>query len=221
VLDIAVEVGARYDNPARFIKRARIVIKEPNLPSQEQFEAVLNNIKHKSVADLIRFVAYSGMRIGEASKVTWADVDFDKKQILVRGDEETGTKNWEVRQAPMIPEMRALLERLRDEKPECKPTDPVMNAKEFRGSVKTTCQKLNIPYFNHHAMRHLFVTRCLELGINVKLIAEWTGHKDGGALILKRYAHVRPAHAAEMAERVTFGKPEASNVVPMPQAEVA
>ena len=82
-----------------------------------------------------------------------------------------------------------------------------MSRKEFRGSVKTVCAKLGIPYFNHHAMRHLFITRCMELNINVGVIAAWVGHKDGGALILKRYSHVRPAHAAEMAEKVTFSNP--------------
>lgn len=221
VVDIAVESGARYDNPAKSIKRARIIIREPDLPSQEDFQRVLERIKHKTVADLIRFVAYSGMRIGEARKVTWQDVDFEKKQIAVRGDEMTGTKNWEVRRVPMIPDMKSLLERLRNEKPDRKPTDPVMNAREFRGSVKTACRKLGVPYFNHHAMRHLFITRCMELGINVSVIAEWTGHKDGGALILKRYSHVRPAHAAEMAERVTFSNPDPAKVLPLPQAEVA
>src|SRR5580765_5080003 len=114
VLDIAVESGARYDNPAIHIKRAKIVFQEPDLPSQEDFERVLNMVKHKTVADLIRFQAYSGMRISEAAKVTWQDVDFEREQIAVRGEAITGTKNWEVRRAPLIPEMRTLLERLRD-----------------------------------------------------------------------------------------------------------
>jgi len=221
VLAVAVDAGARYDNPARFIKRARIIVKEPELPSQEDFEKVLATIKHKTVADLVRFVAFSGMRISEAAKVTWQDVEFQNKKIVVRGDEFTGTKNWEPRRAPMIPEMRALLERLRDEKPDRKPTDRVMSAKEFRGSVKTACRKLGVRYFNHHAMRHLFITRCMELNIPIRTIAEWVGHKDGGALILKRYSHVRPAHSAEMAERVTFSNPDPAKVLPMPQAEVA
>ena len=49
------------------------------------------------------------MRIGEAAKVTWQDVDFEREANCVRGDELTGTKNWEVRRAPMIPEMKAYL----------------------------------------------------------------------------------------------------------------
>ena len=208
VLDIAIEHGARYDNPAKEIKRAKVTVDEPELPSQEQFEKVLAMIKHKTVADLIRFAAFSGMRISEIRKVTWQDVDFANKQIAVRGDEETATKNGEVRRAPMIPEMKVLLERLRDENPDRKPTDAVMSRKQFRGSVKTVCAKLGVPYFNHHDMRHLFITRCMEIGVNVSAIAKWVGHKDGGALILKRYSHVRPLHAAEMADKVTFSNPK-------------
>jgi integrase len=218
VLDIAVEAGARYDNPAKYIKRARVLVKELILPNQQNFEKVLAAIKHRSVADLVRFQAYSGMRISEAAKVTWNDVDFSAEQIVVRGDETTGTKNWEIRRAPMIPEMRALLERLRSEQPDAKGTDSVMTAKEFRGSVKTACRKLGVPYFNHHAMRHLFITRCMELNINVRLIADWVGHKDGGALILKRYSHVRPAHSMEMAKKVSFANPQSGNInTPSPE----
>jgi hypothetical protein len=47
--------------------------------------------------------------MGEAAKVTWADCDFEKKEITVRGDLETGTKNWTIRRVPMIPEMTELL----------------------------------------------------------------------------------------------------------------
>ena len=213
VLDVAIDKGARYDNPAKEIKRAKVVLKEIKLPSQEEFQKVLDTIKHKSVADLVRFTAYTGMRIGEVRKITWQDVDFEKKQIAVRGDDETGTKNWNRPYTPIIPELKTLLERLRDENPDRKPTDSVMARKEFRGSVKTVCAKLGIPYFNHHAMRHLFITRCMELNIPVSVIAKWVNHKDGGALILKRYSHVRPAHAAEMADRVTFSNPEPQAVV--------
>jgi hypothetical protein len=62
-------------------------------------------------------------------------------------------------------------------------------------------------------MRHLFITRCMELNIPVKTIADWVGHKDGGVLILQRYSHVRPAHSAEMADRVTFSNPKPQGAV--------
>jgi hypothetical protein len=53
----------------------------------------------------------------------------------------------------------------------------------------------------------MFITRCIELGIDVKVIAEWQGHSDGGKLILSTYSHVSNAHADEMAKKLTLPQP--------------
>jgi len=37
ILDICVEAGARYDNPARGLKRKRVLMRPPELPSHENF----------------------------------------------------------------------------------------------------------------------------------------------------------------------------------------
>lgn len=38
----------------------------------------------------------------EAANVTWADCDFAKSEITVRGDPDTGTKSGAIRTIPMI-----------------------------------------------------------------------------------------------------------------------
>lgn len=48
----------------------------------------------------------------------------------------------------------------------------------------------------------MFITRCIEKGIDVKVIAQWQGHQDGGKLILGTYSHVRNVHAEEMAKKL-------------------
>jgi site-specific recombinase XerD len=53
----------------------------------------------------------------------------------------------------------------------------------------------------------MFVTRALEKGVDVKVIAEWQGHKDGGKLILQTYSHVNPVHSNRMAQLLTFDQP--------------
>jgi len=207
ILDIAVESGAIYDNPARFIKRAKVQVKELALPTDANFEKVIAEIKHNKCKNLLRFLAYGGFRLREASNIRWADVDLDKGLITVRGDEKTRTKNGEIRRSPIIPDMRNLLTRLQIETPNRQPTDFVMQAKECHLSIKSACAKVGIPNFRHHDMRHYFITKCIECNVNPKVIAAWAGHKDGGVLILTRYAHVRPEHSNEMAQQVTFGKP--------------
>ena len=133
VLDIAVEAGARYDNPAIHIKRKKVRQKLLQLPSQKQFIELVNAIRNgdggwaERCADLVEFLAYGGCRKGEAARVNGRDCDFEKGEINVLGDPATGTKNWEIRRIPMIPDMRRLLERLKKERGEAEfLTKPVM-----------------------------------------------------------------------------------------------
>ena len=44
----------------------------------------------------------------------------------------------------------------------------------------------------------MFITRAIERGVDVKVIAQWQGHRDGGKLNLDTYSHVRPEHGERM-----------------------
>jgi integrase len=56
----------------------------------------------------------------------------------------------------------------------------------------------------HHDLRHLFATRCIESGVDIPTVSRWLGHRDGGALAMRTYGHLRDQHSTEMAQRVTF-----------------
>jgi integrase len=56
----------------------------------------------------------------------------------------------------------------------------------------------------HHDFRHLFATTCIESGIDIPTVSRWLGHKDGGALAMKTYGHLRREHAMEQAKKVRF-----------------
>ena len=109
LFEIGIEMGARYDNPARFINRASEHPKRLTLPEPDAFEQFITAVENAGggfsgrCADLIRFLAFGGFRKSEASNITWADCDIEKGEIIVRGDPETGTKNWNIRRVPMIP----------------------------------------------------------------------------------------------------------------------
>jgi integrase len=123
----------------------------------------------------------------------------------VRGDAETGTKNWTVRHVPMIPEMRQLLLDLRETRAEEPATARVMQVRECQGAITSACKRLGIPRFTHHDLRHLFATRCIESGVDIPTVSRWLGHKDGGALAMKVYGHLRDQHSVNMAQKVLFG----------------
>jgi integrase len=225
VFDIAVEAGARYDNPGLGAKRVKEhTIKNVILPSFEQFQQLVELIRKggnglsKPSSELVEFLAYGGFRIGEARHITWADCDFRRGVIIVRGDPATGLKGRRVgdsRNVPMIPDMRSLLERLRAERPEAKPEDSVMLVYECPVSIKRASKVLGIKRISHHDLRHLFATRSIESGVDIPTISRWLGHKDGGALAMKTYGHLRDEHSQKMAGIVTFGKaPQNGNAGP-------
>ena len=210
LLEIGVEGGARYDNPAKLIKRASERPKVLALPEPEQFDGFVEEVENggggfsRSCADLIRFLAYGGFRKSEAANITWGDCDFKKHEILVRGHAETGTKNWTVRRVPMIPEMLEFLNRLRADHPHEPKDRPVMRVRECQKAMDRAARVIGMHRITHHDLRHLFATRCIESGVDIPTVSRWLGHKDGGALAMKVYGHLRDQHSVAMAQKVTF-----------------
>jgi integrase len=217
-MEIGVETGTRYDNPARFIKRLSERSRRPQLPEVQQFDDFVCKLKgggsrdSKNCADLVSFLAYGGFRKTEAANITWADCDSVKCKITVRGDPETGTKNSEIREVPMIPDMVQLLERLRAERSGEPPETPVMKVRECQKAMDRAAKVVGMTRITHHDLRHLFATRCIESGVDIPTVSRWLGHKDGGALAMKVYGHLRDQHSVAMAQKVTFSKPQVATV---------
>ncbi len=210
IMQIPMEAGVRYDNPARFIKAMKVRQKALELPSRPQFKLLVKSVRavnkrfSNDAADLMEFLAYGGFRISEAENICWKDCNFERGEILVRGDADTGTKNWSVRTVPMIPEMRKLLQRLRSRRGDFKAEDRITAVSECNGSMANACERLEIPHITHHDLRHLFATTCIESGVDIPTVSRWLGHRDGGALAMKTYGHLRNEHSQAMAKKVKF-----------------
>ena len=224
VLSCAVDAGVIYANPAGALKRVTIRSKEIVLPSTDKFNALIVEMRNghgrdsRNCADFAAGLAFTGCRKGEARQIEWRDVDFEAGEIIIRGDPETGTKNWELRRVPLIPDARALFQRMRGER-----SDESLDAKVFRvgecqKALDRACQKVGTDRITHHDLRHLFATRCIESGVDIPTVSRWLGHKDGGALAMKTYGHLRREHSIAQAQRVTFTPvvTKRSDVIPFP-----
>lgn len=157
-------------------------------------------------ADLVELLAYSGMRLSEATELTWGDIDFEHGQFTVTGGLK-GTKNHEARSVPLFPALRSLLERIKTERESgISPTQRVVPIVTAKTGIRTACLKAGLAHFHHHLCRHFFVSQAIEAGVDFKTIAAcaWVGHKDGGVLVAKTYGHLRDTHSAEMAKRMTW-----------------
>src|SRR5262249_48257765 len=112
--------------------------------------------------------------------------------------------NWELRRVPLIPDARELFERMRSDR-----SDEPLGAKVFRvgecqKSLDRAAKKVGADRITHHDLRHLFATRCIESRVDIPTVSRWLGHKDGGALAMKTYGHLRREHSIAQAQRVTF-----------------
>jgi integrase len=121
----------------------------------------------------------------------------------------------------MIIDMRKLLERMRSERQNESPETPVMRVWECQKSIDRASKVLGIKRITHHDLRHLFATRSIESGVDIPTVSRWLGHKDGGALAMKVYGHLRDSHSADMAKRVTFSNPGPANLAPTPDTGIA
>jgi integrase len=217
IFEYAIEQGILYRNPARAIKRRRIIpTREKHIPTPQQFTQLIAAIREsdgrkesqaaaKNGADMVELIAYSGMRIGEAVALKWQDVNFEKNYLTVTGGEQL-TKNYKTRTVPLSRELKKLLLQLRKEaKPA--PADNVARIACPKKCLHTTCKKLELPYFSPHRFRDFFATTCLEAGAPIHEVARWLGHSDGGALLMKTYAHLRQEHSQAQMKKITFGAP--------------
>jgi integrase len=210
VLNVAVEAGVIYSNPAAVVKRAPVRSKEIALPTIDKFNALITEMRAGrsrdsiNCADFASGLAFTGCRVGEAREIAWRDVDFDAGEIVVRGDSKTGTKNWELRRVPLIPDACALFQRMRSER-SGEPLDAtVFRVAECQKSLDRAAKNVGMDRITHHDLRHLFATRCIESGVDIPTVSRWLGHKDGGALAMKTYGHLRREHSIAQAQRVSF-----------------
>ena len=140
-----------FNNTALAIKRASLKPKKMQLPEFSKFNEFVTAIEKsggrfsRPCADLVRFLAYGGFRISEAAQVQWQDCDFKDLKMTVAGDPETRTKNGEIRQVPMIQNMVELLNRLKQQRPEAKSTDPVMLVRECQKAMDRAANIVGIP----------------------------------------------------------------------------
>jgi integrase len=182
-------------------------------PSFEQFNAIVTSVRgqvfnrdSRDSGDFLEAMGLLGLGQAELSNLRREHIDLESGRIMVYR-QKTSQGFW----IPIFPQARSLVERLCTGK---KPSERVLNIKEARKALANACQRLGFAHYTQRSLRRMFITRCLELGVDVKTVALWQGHRDSGVLILQTYSHVRPEHSTRMAARITVEQP--SNVVPLP-----
>jgi integrase len=152
------------------------------------------NIAECPIGDFIEFIELAGLGQAEVRALTRADVDLDASRIV--------TYRHKTRQGfaiPIYPQLRPLVEKLCSGKAH---DERLFKHDDAAKALSNACKRLEQPSFTHRSLRRMFIVRAIERGVDVKVIAEWQGHRDGGKLILQTYSHVRRPHSDAMAEKM-------------------
>jgi integrase len=216
-LETAVRDRAIVENPAKELKYRKRKMPIRLTPTFEQFKQIVSEIRSQKFnqvveqsGDFIEFLGLAGLGTAEAAALTPANVDFDAGHIIAyRQKTSTGFA------VPIFPQLKPLLEKLCNGKAH---NERLFQINDARKALTNACVRLGLPHFTARSLRRMFVSRCIELGVDIKTIALWQGHRDGGLLILKTYSHVRPVHAQRMAMLLTDEQP--ANVVAIPKEQL-
>ncbi len=204
ILTMAAGDGIIASSPASNLKGSKLAKPIRKTPTVEEFKAIIANIRAqpfngdaKESADFIELLGLAGLGQAEASSLTWGDIDWQAERITTfRHKTKSGFA------VPLYPQLRPLLERLKGEGNQ--PQDqPVLKIKDGKKALAAACKRLKLAPYSQRAFRRMFITRAIQKGVDVKVIAEWQGHKDGGKLILGTYSHVFDSHSSRMAQLLT------------------
>ena len=213
IFDMAVRDGIISRSPAAHLRRVKPPKPIRATPSFEDFKAIVESIRSQKYnghdaqesADFVEFLGLAGLGKAEAAALRQSDIDWQRETITTfRHKTKSGFA------IPIYPQLKPLL--LRRWRADA-PNERVFKIDNAKKAIANACRRLNLSQCSHISFRRMFITRAIERGVDVQVIAQWQGHKDGSKLILQTYSHVRPIHSQRMAALMTTEEPE--NVVPM------
>jgi integrase len=190
-VDFTAELGRQR------IKRRLI----DHLPDTSRLDEIVQSIREngsrfaKEAANMVEFLAWSGLRIDELRAVRWEHIGTE--WLVVTGGKE-GTKNHEQRRVPINERLRAVVDRMRHDNA----SGALFAMVTPYLALRNACRRLNIPHLRVHDLRHRFATHAIECGIDIPTVSRWLGHKDGGALCMKTYGHLRDDHSLKSAAKM-------------------
>jgi len=151
---------------------------------------------------LLTLLLHTGLRFGEATALTWKDVDLVGKLLTVRAETAKSSRT------RYVPLNKTALDTLKAWKPE----KVDANAYVFPGreagkplvDIKTGWRELvkdaKITGFRIHDLRHSFASRLVQAGVDLNTTRELLGHRD--ITMTLRYAHLAPEHRAAAVAKI-------------------
>ena len=175
-----------------------------NHAEQTEFLRAIENSRYKW---LMLFYLHTGVRRTEALTLEWRDIDYTGRVILIRGTKTEGS----CRYIPLTEEVGAILEgqKLQNKKErKARMQGKYHKAPEtivFPFAKEQTSREFKrlCPAHHLHDLRHTFITRCAESGVNVTVCQQIVGHSTAD-MTLNVYTHVMDEFKRKELEKFTI-----------------
>jgi integrase len=201
-------------NPLHAVRRMKASARQDSYWTAAEVEQFLASNEQNAHYNLFVVALNTGMRRGEICALKWDRVSFQRNQIEVTrtsgrwGVRET-TKSGKKRIIPMNDTVRSILFNLRKEiKSEFvfstekgKPVDAHHLYRDFTFAQTKAGFDSKIRF---HDLRHTFASHFMMNGGNIYDLQKILGHYSLD--MTQRYAHLSPAHLANAAQIVNFGR---------------
>lgn len=219
-LETAQRVGVCKEYVGDKIKRPKAKEKQIacfSCTEQKRIEQAIKNSKKDKLFGILLSL-YTGLRIGELLALEWSDVDFAKCELSITktcydGKDEKG-KFCRVIDTPktassirVIPIPKQLLRYFKEIKKRSESKYVVGNGtkgisvRSYQKTFSSLLNQLGLPHRGFHSLRHIFATRALECGMDVKTLSEILGRKNP-TITLNRYAHSMMEHEKDMMNKL-------------------
>ncbi|MCU0309033.1 MAG: tyrosine-type recombinase/integrase [Thermoleophilia bacterium] len=208
----ALEEGLIRVNPCaglRLAQRRPGALGSPRALAPEELAALIDATPPEWRL-LVRFLAQTGLRIGEALALRWEHVDLGARRIRVRERVYRGTvdapkSRYGVRDVPLATPLARELWRHRQESPFPGERDPVFASETgtplrhdnlFPRVLKPAAVRAGVPWAGFHTLRHTCASMLFRSGWNAKQVQTVLGHHSP-AFTLATYVHLIPEDLPE------------------------
>lgn len=190
-------------NPVKLIRKPRVSNARARFLSPEDARRLLNSCEESRnpyLHSIVKIALCTGMRRGEILGLRWRDVDFEKKQLVLRE-----TKNGSTRYVPLINDMHQMFRELYEQEEAKDPSYhifPSLNLERYldiRTAWEFSLKRAGIEDFRFHDLRHSCASFLAMSGATQRVIAEILGHKD--MRMTHRYSHLTQEHLTDQLEQ--------------------
>ena len=216
----AVALNHGRENPCRGIKRQQEPLKPVPFVALDAQERLIAEMPD-SLRSLVALLLDTGLRLGEALRLEWCDVDFRRQIVTVRI-----SKNKTGREVPFMSRSGRALEDAYEASDGPRVPDLVFPhlveyAMSSEARLKTTARKawnvgkkqVGLPSLTLHDLRHVWAVNCVRAGVSLGELRELGGWKSEKMVF--RYTHLNPDHLAEAINSLPWEKSGS------PESEVA